>query len=78
MSLYSLNAYESGKLKGKLMLANRCLELQADEIAKLESNLARSNDLLTQWLKAHGGDDTDVHIQTVEFLARMQREAAND
>ena len=66
-------AYETGKLRGKLMLANHVLELQADEIEELKSHLARSNDLLVQWLRAHGGDDKDVHVQTVEYLARMQK-----
>ena len=61
------------RLLNKLELANRALECQADEIEELRSHLARSNDLLTMWLRAHGGDDKDVHVQTVEYLERMQK-----
>lgn len=62
-----------GRLNGKLILANHVLEIQAGEIEELTALLAHANDLLYQWLRAHGGDSTDAHINTVEWLKRMDK-----
>ena len=53
--------YEIGKLKGENM--------------RLEAEKARALDLLAQWVRESNAGGTSLHIQTCDFLARMERGA---